>query len=181
MVDKMVQSIGDWVTATLSSPFRYFVFVALVSAGMLGTAFTFQYVGGLYPCVLCIYQRIPYAVVIVLGLWGAVMVRSGGRLSITGYLMAAACALAFFVDAGVAGFHVGVEQGWWSGTDGCVGGEIDTSSLEAMRQAILEAPSVRCDDVAWSMMGISMAGWNGLAAIAMAVFSLVGLSRWRRE
>jgi disulfide bond formation protein DsbB len=50
-----------------------------------------------------------------------------------------------------------------------------------MRQAILDAPSVRCDDVAWSMMGISMAGWNGLAALAMAVLSLVGISRWRRK
>jgi disulfide bond formation protein DsbB len=105
----MSLSFAKWVAATQSSPFRYFVLVAVISAGMLGTAFTFQYVGGLYPCVLCIYQRIPYAVVIVLGLWGAVTLRAGRPLSFTAYFLAAACALAFFVDAGIAGFHVGVE------------------------------------------------------------------------
>lgn len=170
----------DRVAETLLTPQRFFLLAALVSAAMLGTAFTFQYVGELFPCVLCIYQRIPYAVIVVLGLLGVVAARGGGPASGLVILLAAACALAFFVDAGIAGFHVGVEQGWWTGTDGCVGGDIDTSSIEAMRQAILEAPSVRCDDVAWSMFGISMAGWNGLAALGLAVVSAFATLRWRR-
>jgi disulfide bond formation protein DsbB len=176
----MTVSNADHLAPTGLTPQRYFLLAAGLSAAMLGAAFTFQYAGELYPCVLCIYQRIPYAVVIVFGLIGVVAARDGGPVSNVALLLAAACALAFLVDAGIAGFHVGVELGWWTGTDSCVGEAIDTSSIEAMREAILNAPVVRCDEVAWSMAGISMAGWNGLIAIAIAAASVRAIARWRR-
>ena len=176
----MSVSITDRVTTALPDPRRYFLLAAAASAALLGAALLFQYVGGLYPCVLCIYQRIPYALVIVLGLAGYFASRGSDTPSPTAILLAAACALAFLTDGGIAIFHVGVEQGWWSGTDGCVGGAIDTSSIEAMRDAILNAPAVRCDDVAWSMLGISMAGWNALAALGLAALSILTIRQWRR-
>jgi len=173
-------SVIDRWTRTGPTPTEYFAAAVLVSAAMLGTAFFFQYVGGLAPCKLCIYQRIPYGVVIGLGVVGALLARGGG-LSVPVRLLAAACALAFFVDAGIAAFHAGVEQGWWEGTEACVGGNIDTSSIEAMRDAILNAPAVRCDEVAWSMFGISMAAWNGLAAFGLGAISLVIFRQWKTQ
>jgi len=175
-----ISTIDRW-TRTGLTPTEFFVAAALASAAMLGSALTFQYAGGMFPCELCIYQRIPYGIVIGLGAVGAIITRGGAALSPLGRLIAAACALAFFVDAGIAGFHVGLEQGWWTGTESCVGADIDTSSVDAMRDAILNAPAVRCDEVVWSMAGISMAGWNGLVALALGVGSLLTFRRWARQ
>ncbi len=177
----MSVSVIDRWTRTGFTPVEYFALAALASAAMLGGALAFQYLGGLFPCKLCIYQRIPYGVVIGLGILGMLAARGGAGLTPMVRLLAGACALAFFVDAGIAGFHFGVEQGWWTGTEACVGGDMDTSSIEAMRDAILNAPAVRCDEVTWSLFGLSMPGWNGLIALGLGVGSLITFRRWARQ
>ncbi len=174
-------SVIDRWTRTGLTPTEFFVAAALASAAMLGGALMFQYVGGLFPCKLCIYQRIPYGAVIGLGVVGALVSRGDVALTPIVRLLAGACALAFFVDAGIASFHFGVEQGWWTGTEACVGDDLDTSSIEAMRDAILNAPAVRCDEVVWSMFGISMAGWNGLVALGLGVASLFTFRQWANQ
>ncbi len=171
-------SANDRLAWSHLSPTQYFLAAALVSAAMLGSAFTFQYVGGLAPCELCVYQRYPYGVVVGLGVLGALSAQRG--LTPITWLLAAGCAAAFFVNAGIAGFHVGVEQGWWQGTESCVGNDVDASSIEALREAILNAPAVRCDEVAWSLLGISMAGWNGLVALGLGCASLLTFRQWVR-
>ena len=153
---------------------------AAASAAMLGAALFFQYGMGLYPCELCLYQRTPYAAVIVIGGLGALWLRNSATPALPAILLGAACALLFAAGAGIAAFHVGVEQGWWTGTEACVGGGLDTGDIEAMRQAILAAPAVRCDDVTWSLLGISMAGWNFVAATTFTLASGATLLRWRR-
>ena len=141
----------------LDRPHLLFVALALASAMMLGAAFAFQYIGGLEPCVLCIWQRYPYGAVIVLGLLGAGLAR--GAAPPPGALTAVMglAALALFTDAAIAGFHVGVEQKWWQGTQACVG-VTGADSIEALRAQLLAQKVVRCDEVAWSLGGISMAG-----------------------
>ena len=177
----MSVSVIDRLTRTGLTPTEYFLAAALASAGMLGAALIFQYVGGLHPCEMCIYQRVPYGAVIGLGVAGALVSRGGAARSSLVWVLAGTCALAFFINAGLAGFHVGIEQGWWAGSDDCVGGDIDTSSIEAMREAILNAPAVRCDEVAWSLFGISMAGWNGLTALGLGAASLLTFRQWARQ
>ena len=121
------------------------------AAAMLLGAFGFQYIGDLAPCVLCIWQRWPYAVVIGLGLIGAGLARGekppmGALAAILGLI-----ALALFVDAGIAGFHVGVEQKWWEGTQACVGtGPSGGKTAQQMVAELLKTKVVRCDEVAWS-------------------------------
>ncbi|GIR54019.1 MAG: hypothetical protein CM15mP62_14900 [Rhodospirillaceae bacterium] len=68
-------------------------------------------------------------------------------------------ALTSLVGAGIALFHVGVEQQLWSGTQGC-GSNIEATSVEAFRLKLLQQPIVRCDEIAWSLFGVSMAGYN---------------------
>ena len=89
-------------------------------------------------------------------------------------------ALAFAVDAGIAAFHVGVEQGWWQGTAEC-GSTLDlTLSPEELKNQLMNQPLVRCDEVTWSLFGISMAGYNFLYALALAVATLWFALRGRR-
>ena len=136
----------------------------------LATAFAAQYWGGLQPCVLCLYQRWPYAVAIALGLIALAL-----PAYLKGWIVALA-GLAFVVGGGIAVFHVGVEQGWWQGTSQC-GASFTANSVDALRAQILKAPVVRCTDVAWSFDGISMAGFNVIASAILAIVTLAGARR----
>lgn len=150
------------------------IVIIAASAGALGGAFLFQYVGGLAPCVLCVYQRYPYGVALALAAAAVLLVEPRPR----GTLLALS-ALAFVVDAGIGVFHVGVEQHWWEGTAACSGSLSSGTapSLEALRQQILAAPVVRCDRVPWSLFGVSLAGYNVLIAAALALFASVAARR----
>ncbi len=143
--------------------------ILLGSAGMLAGALFFQLVMGLHPCVLCVYQRIPYLIVIVLASIAYILFAKD--LNKIGLFLLTLCALALFADAGIAGFHVGVENKWWEGTTECGQNLPQNATLEELRRAIMEAPIVRCTDIAWQMFGISMAGFNMMIAFAMGVFT----------
>lgn len=148
-------------------------FLALLAASVLilGAAFAFQFIGGLHPCALCLWQRYPYAIVIGLAGIGAGLSRAGVKRPQLAILMGL-CALAFVIDAGIAGFHVGVEQKWWEGLSTCSGTVSGANSLDDLRDRLLAAPVVRCDEIAWSLFGISMAGYNFLLALGLGLISL---------
>lgn len=144
----------------------------LGSAALLLAALSFQY-AGYAPCELCILQRWPHLAAAVIGL--AVWALGWSRaLAVLG-LIAALTATAFAI------FHAGVELKYWAGPSHCSGGisdltRLSTTDLMAQLQA---APVVRCDEAAWSLFGLSMAGWN---AVCSAVLSLVwGASAFRRS
>ncbi len=150
--------------------------VTATSIATLGTVFASQYIGGLAPCVLCIYQRYPFAVAIVLGLV-AVAVAKGPLARLA--LMVAG--LGLVIGAGIGVFHVGVEQQWWQGTAECGGIDGASLSLEQLKAEILAAPMVRCDEVAWSLFGISMAGYNVLLSLALALVAFAAARGGRRR
>jgi disulfide bond formation protein DsbB len=144
----------------------------------LGTALLSQYVGGLQPCVLCLYQRAPYALIIVLSGLALALMAFGGdrpRPALTRGLLVVFAAT-FLTGAGVAAYHVGVEQKWWLGTQACSGPNLNTMTIEELRDHLLRVPIVRCDEVAWSMFGISMAGYNFIVSLVLAGGCL-GLAR----
>jgi len=87
-------------------------------------------------------------------------------------------ALTSLVGAGIALFHVGVEQQFWSGTQGC-GGNIKAKSVEAFRLKLLQQPIVRCDEIAWSFFGVSMAGYNLILSIGLSFVPVFAISKWR--
>lgn len=138
------------------------------SAAVLGSALILQYVGGLEPCVLCIYQRVPYAATISLAIIGFVM--SGSPRSVGA--VHGLATIAFLIGAGIAAYHVGVEQQWWAGSAECTGAAAGSAqSVDELRAQIMSAPAVRCDEVAWSLFGISMAGYNFLVSLVLAAFA----------
>lgn len=158
------------MNAALSGP-RPALLLLLASAGALGAAFVAQYGFDLQPCVLCIYQRWPYGVAIVLAILALALPKWRRPLL---WLIA----LTLIVDAGIAAYHVGVEQHWWAGTDACTGPQMKAKTLDELRAQIMATPVTRCDEVAWSLFGISMAGYNVIACVALAGFA--ALAAWRR-
>jgi disulfide bond formation protein DsbB len=138
----------------------------LVPAGLLGGALGSQYLGGLYPCEMCYWQRWPHAAAIVLA--GASFVMpSRARL------LTALAALAIAASGAIGVFHAGVEIGWWEGLTRCTAG--GAISLEDL----MNVPLVRCDQVQWSLLGISMAGWNAIISLGSAAVIALLLARGR--
>lgn len=149
------------------------IVLAVLSAGMLSAALVSQYAFGLAPCTLCHWQRWAHIAAIALALLG--IAAAGGGASAASVLRGrrmrgaalALVALALLAGAGIAGFHVGVELHWWEGTSTC-GGSGTPDSIDALKAQLMAQPLVRCDEVAFSALGISMAGWNGLLSLALA-------------
>jgi disulfide bond formation protein DsbB len=153
-----------WVT-----PAHAVGLVLAVSIVVLGSALLSQYAGGLQPCILCLYQRVPYVATIALSGSALALIAFSGRpqYALTRGVLAV-CAVVFFAGAGIATYHVGVEQGWWLGAASCSGPDLNTMTIDELREHLLQAPVVRCDEVAWSLLGISMAGYNILTSLALS-------------
>ncbi|MBX3503618.1 MAG: disulfide bond formation protein B [Alphaproteobacteria bacterium] len=148
--------------------------ILLGSGGLLLGALAFQYLGEMPPCVLCYWQR--YGHIAALGiawlaLWPMPRVVRLGVLTLAG--------LALLATAGIAAYHVGVEWKWWPGPDTCTPGRTTLGlSLDELKRRIMGTPMVRCDTAPWSMLGLSMAGWNGVASLLLGVGALS--LTWRR-
>ena len=129
------------------------------STALLLGALAFQYLGGLAPCHLCLLQRWPHAAAIAIGL--LILAWPKRALALLG-------ALVVLVGAGIAVYHVGVEQAWWAGPSSCTAPAPGTQSSGELLDQILATPVVLCDQVAWSLWGISMAGWNAVLSLVLA-------------
>jgi disulfide bond formation protein DsbB len=163
----------------MSEPIRAFTGVVLLaSAVVLGAVFLSQYWGGLAPCELCLLQRWPWGAAIVIS-FVATMVGSRPAFPWLALLLAGV----FVVSAGLAFYHVGVERHWFAGPSACSGAATAADTLEALKAQILRQQPVRCDEPAWTLWGISLAGWNLLASLVMTACCLAAFlhSRWPRE
>ncbi|MCB2116204.1 MAG: disulfide bond formation protein B [Rhodobacteraceae bacterium] len=137
------------------------------SAALLLGAFVFQYFG-YAPCKLCLWQRWPHAAAIAIGLLAFAV--PGAWLRWAGALSATA--------TGILGiYHTGVERAWWQGPDSCTSGGSLAGSADDLLNQIMAAPLVRCDEVAWSLLGLSMASWNAIASFALALIWVAAARR----
>ncbi|MCY4606999.1 MAG: disulfide bond formation protein B [bacterium] len=138
--------------------------LGLASAACLATAFWFQHVAGLEPCPLCIDQRWAHGASITVAAVSVVCM-APERAAI----MLAALALTFLAGTGIAAWHVMVE--WhWVASPGCSIPEFGDMSVDSF----LSMDVVRCDEVAWSMAGVSMAGWNAIVSLMLATVAITG-------
>ena len=138
---------------------------AAISAALLTGAFLFEYVGGMAPCKLCIWQRLAHVAVITAAMVGLLVLPSRKAL-----MLPLVAALTSF---GIAGYHAGVEWQLWEGPAGCsanLGASLGAADLV---DQLLATPVVRCDDVPWSLFGLSMAGWNALLSLDIAGVALL--------
>ena len=147
--------------------------VVIAAAGLLAVVFAMQYLGGFAPCHLCLLQRWPHGAVILLGAVAflPVVSESGRRVLLL------LCAVAFSITGGIGGYHVGVEHSIFTGPTSCRG-DITGATVEELRQKLLATPIFRCNEVTWSLFGISLAGYNLLVSTGLAIFSVImGLRR----
>lgn len=156
-------------TAAFTCPHFIFLILGGISVTALTAAFISQYVFGMYPCYLCLWQRIPYAVVILLSIMGAIATKQMGAKY--GAFNIALCGVAFIINSVIAFFHVGVEQAWWS--SGCSVPDLANLSPEEMMAAIQSAPAVSCADIPFELFGISMAGYNVILCGILGIYCLI--------
>lgn len=139
-----------------------------VPAALLTGAYIGQYGFGLYPCEMCWWQRWPHFAAVALGLL-AFAIKGMARP------LVALAGVAIAISGLIGGFHAGVEYGWWEGFTTCSAqaGAVGGDPLEA----ILGAPIIRCDQVQWELLGISLAGFNFLISVPAAALIAVLLRR----
>ncbi|GAB4133699.1 MAG: disulfide bond formation protein B [Rhodothalassiaceae bacterium] len=148
--------------------------LALGAALTVGAALLFEHGFGYAPCKLCHWQRVPYYAAIPLFLLPLLF---GPRLIAPTLALFAAL---FLADAAIAAYHVGVEQSWWKGPATCTALDFGSDPAAVLRR-IMDAPVVRCDEIAWTFLGLSMAFWNMIIALGLAAGALFGLMGKRKK
>lgn len=143
----------------------------LIPVALLGGAYASQYVGGLHPCEMCWWQRYPHMVAIALALLA--FLAKGN--AVTSRLFTILAAIAIAISGAIGLFHAGVEYGWWEGLTACSTTPTSGSTADILQQ-IMASPITRCDVAPWSLLGISLAGYNGLLSLggALAIVMLLG-------
>jgi disulfide bond formation protein DsbB len=151
-------------------PIRFPFMVFLVaSAAIVGTALGSQYLGGLSPCELCLLERWPYYIAIVVSAFGfAARGYSQPRFFAMWLIV-----LLFAASICFAAYHVAVEQHWIAGPTACTGGIGQAASPEQLLQMLQARQPVQCDVVQWSIYGVSLAGLNLIASIVLTVFGFL--------
>lgn len=149
----------------------------LVPAALLGGALGSQYLGGLYPCEMCYWQRWPHGAAILF----ALLAFTGPADSVRSRNFTLAAALAIAISGVIGVYHAGVEAGIFEGLTTCTASGGGLSNAELLNQ-ILKTPLIRCDQVQWELLGISMAGWNAIWSLtgAAAILYLVRKELSRR-
>jgi len=144
----------------------------LLPLGLLAGAYISQYIGGLYPCEMCWWQRYPHFEALALSFIAFFVSNPGYRKALV-----ALAALGIGTSGLIGGFHAGVEYGWWEGLTACTA-TISGSGAELLK-SILDAPLIRCDVAPWTLFGISLAGYNFLLSFGGAIL-ILGLI-WRSK
>ncbi len=165
-------SAGPALTASL--------LVTLIAAVTIAGAWFFQLVLEILPCPLCLEQRYAYYLVIPLGALTALAARSGAPrpLLLAGL---AILALATLANAGLGTYHAGVEWGFWKGPTDCSGPVVNLGSAADLLSKLDTVKVVRCDEVQWRFLGLSLAGYNVLISVLMAAIAAWGFVRTQRS
>jgi disulfide bond formation protein DsbB len=141
----------------------------IMTTGIILMALGFEYLGGYTPCPLCIMQRYAYYAGIPLTFLAMALVAERPRIAA---LVFFAVALAFLANAGLAGYHAGVEWQFWPGPDTCTAAQALPANPADLLKGLESARVVRCDEATWRLFGLSFAGWNVLISLALFAISL---------
>jgi disulfide bond formation protein DsbB len=156
------------------------VAVTLIAAATLIGAWIFQYGFDIVPCELCLEQRYAYYFVIPAGALLAIAASRGleARFVAFGLLI---LALATLANAGLATYHAGVEWGFWKGPTACTGPIVDLGKAGNLLTELNKVKVVRCDEVQWRFLGLSLAGYNVLISLLMTAIALLGAATTLRR
>ena len=154
--------------------------VAIIAAATLAGAWFFQLVLDIRPCPLCLEQRYAYYLALPLGALVAFAAMRGAPRPV---LLAglAILVLAALGNAWLGGYHAGVEWGLWQGPTDCTGPVGNLGSAGNLLERLDTVKVVRCDEVQWRFLGLSLAGYNMLISLSMAAIAAWGIGRSARK
>jgi disulfide bond formation protein DsbB len=174
-------------TAAHSSPARFSadpalvaaLAIAFIAADTLAGAWFFQLVLDIRPCPLCLEQRYAYYLAVPLGLLVAFAASRGAprQVVLAGFAVLLLAALA---NAWLGGYHAGVEWQFWQGPTDCSGPIADLGSAGTLLQRLDTVKVIRCDEVQWRFLGLSLAGYNVLISLLMAAIAAWGIASAKR-
>ena len=154
--------------------------ITAIAAATLAGAWFFQLVLDIRPCPLCLEQRYAYYLAIPLG---AVIALAAGRDVSRSLVLAglAVLALAALGNVVLGTYHAGVEWGFWPGPTDCTGPVGNLGSAGTLLQRLDTVKVIRCDEVQWRFLGLSLAGYNVLISLLMAAIAAWGVVRRQRR
>jgi disulfide bond formation protein DsbB len=153
----------------LSAPSAARLIALLLPIALLAGAFGSQYFGGLYPCEMCWWQRYAHMAALVPAALAFTAPAQSGRARMFTLL----AALAIAVSGAIGVYHAGVEAKIFEGFTQCTATSTAGLSTAELLKQVVHAPLVRCDEVQFRFLGISMAGWNAILSLGSAVLILV--------
>ncbi|WP_398475049.1 disulfide bond formation protein B [Tardiphaga sp.] len=182
-------TLESHVTAVSSSPaslsgsnpaLTSAVAVAVIAIATIAGAWFFQLVLDIRPCPLCLEQRYAYYLSIPLAVLVAIAAARGAPrgVLVAGLVILALAALA---NAVLGGYHAGVEWKFWQGPTDCSGPIVDFGKAGGLLQQLDTVKVIRCDDVQWRFLGLSLAGYNVLISLLMAAIALWGAGKAARR
>lgn len=163
----------------LGCPFAIFGGLILISIGSLAAAFIGEIFFGLEPCQLCIYQRWPFAIVIAFGLLGLAMRKN----ATTRTIIVSFCGFTMLTNSGIALYHTGVEQKWWtSAIGGCSVPPLNIEEQDWLEN-IMSAPAKPCDVISWQdpILGLSMANLNVMLGAFLFIICMISATRLKHK
>jgi disulfide bond formation protein DsbB len=154
--------------------------ITAIAAATLAGAWFMQLVLGIQPCELCLAQRYAYYLVVPVG---ALIAIAAAKDAPRGALIAglAVIALATLGNAGLAAYHAGVEWGFWQGPTACTGPVGNLGNAGNLLERLDSVKVVRCDEVQWKFLGLSLAGYDVLISLLMAAIAAWGVVRSARR
>lgn len=153
---------------------RLILLIGLGCLALIAGAWFFELVWGLRPCKLCLEQRLPHYAAIGLSAVGLVLARSARMQG----LVLVGLALLMAWSTGLGAYHAGVEWGWFAGPNDCGGTAAPVAAgVQDFMKQLQTTRVVACSEAAWRLLGLSLAGWNALASLALLGLALMGLAR----
>ena len=161
------------MTALVLTPARAAAGVAVIAAATVGGALFIEHVLGVKPCELCLQQRFPYYAGTVLAAATAMLAARQPRSRVVA-LALGLLTLLFFAGSIGGAYHAGVEWGLWAGPTGCTGAAARPAAMGDFLRQLETVKVVRCDEVAMRILGLSLAAWNALIALGLALLAAAG-------
>ena len=152
----------------LFQPLRRGIMISLGSFGILAAVFAFEHLMGLAPCPLCLNQRIAFYLAVPLGLLAALSATKKPSLSTISFI---ALTLIFITNSAYGGYHAGIEWGYWPGPASCAGNTFEVTNIEELILSLEKGAPPSCSEAPWRLFGLSLAGYNMLASLGLALLA----------
>ena len=152
----------------LFQPLRRGIMISLGSFGVLAAVFAFEHLMGLAPCPLCLNQRIAFYLAVPLGLLAALSATKKPSLSTISFI---ALTLIFITNSAYGGYHAGIEWGYWPGPGSCAGNTFEVTNIEELILSLENGAPPSCSEAPWRLFGLSLAGYNMLASLGLALLA----------